>query len=80
MLIGTAFAKMNKRHEIMRECNGILGCRAGRLIDCIQPGWTKFQNYDLNIKVEIDFDAELESRDDAETFTRPSGTAGPSGV
>jgi hypothetical protein len=35
-------------------------CRAGRQIDCIQPGWTKFQNYDLNIKVEIDFDAELD--------------------
>lgn len=52
--------KLNKRFEIMKEFNGLLICRAGRQIDCIQPRWTKFQNYDMNVKVEIDFDADLD--------------------
>ena len=53
-------AKVNKRHEIMREYNGLLICREGRHIDTINPRFTKFQNYDYNIKVEIDFDPELD--------------------
>lgn len=52
--------KNNKRFEVMKEFNGLLICRAGRQIDCISPRWTKFQNYDMNVKVEIDFDAELD--------------------
>jgi hypothetical protein len=53
-------AKNNKRFEIMKDYNGILVCREGRQIDCIQPRWTKFQNYDLNVKIEIDFDPQLD--------------------
>jgi hypothetical protein len=44
----------------MKDYNGLLICRERRQIDCIPPPWTKFQNYDANIKVEIDFDPELD--------------------
>jgi hypothetical protein len=44
----------------MREYNGLLICRERRQIDCVSPRWTKFQNYDANVKVEIDFDPELD--------------------
>lgn len=53
-------AKLARRHDIMKTYNGILVCRAGRQIDVVSPEWTKFQNYDLNIKVEIDFDPTLD--------------------
>jgi hypothetical protein len=53
-------SKPNKRWEIMRDYNGLLICREQRQIDCIQPKWTKFQTYDANIKIEIDFDPELD--------------------
>jgi len=52
--------KLNKRWETMRDYNGLLICREGRHIDTINPRFTKFQNYDVNIKVEIDFDPELD--------------------
>ena len=52
--------KMNKRHAIMKEYNGILICRDGRQIDCVAPRFTKFQNYDCNVKVEVDFEPELD--------------------
>jgi hypothetical protein len=52
--------KMNNRLPIMRKYNGLIVCRAGRQIDCISPDWTKFQNYDVNIKIEIDFDPALD--------------------
>jgi hypothetical protein len=52
--------KMNKRFDIMKNYNGIIICREGRQIDTIIPRWTKFQNYDMNIKIEINFDAELD--------------------
>lgn len=52
--------KRNKRFEIMRDYNGLLVCRERRQIDTVTPRWTKFQNYDANIKIEIDFDAELD--------------------
>lgn len=57
---GKKGGKTNKRFDIMKEFNGLLVCRAGRQIDCIPPRWVTFQNYDRNIKVEIDFDAELD--------------------
>lgn len=57
---GIKGAKNNKRHEIMKDYNGLLICRERRQIDCIPPRWTKFQTYDANIKVEIDFDPELD--------------------
>ncbi len=57
---GNKGAKTNKRFEIMRDFNGLLICRERRQIDTIAPRWTKFQNYDANIKIEIDFDPELD--------------------
>lgn len=57
---GVPRAKLNNRHEIMKDYNGLLVCRERRQIDCISPRWTKFQTYDYNIKVEIDFDPELD--------------------
>jgi hypothetical protein len=57
---GAKGAKNNKRFEIMKDYNGLLICRQRRQIDCIAPNWTKFQNFDANIKIEIDFDAELD--------------------
>jgi hypothetical protein len=40
--------------------NGILVCREGRQIDVVQPPWTKFQNNDVYVKIEIDFDPVLD--------------------
>ena len=51
---------MARRFEIMRANNGIIICRAGRQIDVVSPEWTKFQNYDFNMKIEIDFDPALD--------------------
>lgn len=52
--------KTNNRHDIMKSYNGLLICREGRHIDTIPPRWTKFQTYDANVKIEIDFDPELD--------------------
>lgn len=57
---GVKGAKMARRHDIMRNNHGIIVCRAGRQIDVVSPDWTKFQTYDLNTKVEIDFDPALD--------------------
>lgn len=57
---GIKGAKNNKRSEIMRDYNGFLICREQRQIDCIPPRWTKFQNLDANVKIEINFDPELD--------------------
>ncbi len=51
---------MNDRWPIMRQYNGLLICREGRQIDCISPRWYKFQNYDANLKIEINFSSELD--------------------
>lgn len=40
--------------------NGLLICREGRQIDVVAPEWTKFQNEDVYIKIEIDFDPALD--------------------
>src|SRR5262249_13362970 len=40
--------------------NGILICRSWRQVDTIQVPWTKFQNYDAHVKIEINFDPELD--------------------
>lgn len=53
-------AKHNKRWETIRDSNGLLICRQGRQIDCIPPEFTKFQNNDAYLKIEIDFDPELD--------------------
>jgi hypothetical protein len=52
--------KTNNRLDIMKMYNGLLICREGRHIDTINPRWTKFQTYDANIKIEINFDPELD--------------------
>lgn len=51
---------LNSRHKIMRDYNGLLICREGRQVDCVQPRFTKYQTYDYNMKIEIDFDPELD--------------------
>lgn len=53
-------AKLANRHKIMRDYNGLQVCREGRQIDCIQPRWTKFQTYDYNVKIEVDFEPVLD--------------------
>jgi hypothetical protein len=54
-------AMENYRFSIMKEYNGLLICRAGRQIDCLSKvPWVTFQIYDRNIKIEIDFDPELD--------------------
>lgn len=50
----------NSRFNIMKEYNGLLVCRERRQIDCVPPHWTTFQNYDRNVKIEIDFAPELD--------------------
>lgn len=50
----------NKRFPIMKEFNGLLICRERRQIDCVQPDWVTFVNRDRHIKVEVDFDPELD--------------------
>ncbi len=57
---GCKGAKTNKRFEIMKDYNGLLVCRGKRQIDTVAPPWTKYQNNDANIKIEIDFDPELD--------------------
>lgn len=52
--------KLNNRWDVMKDYNGLLVCRERRQIDCISPRWTKYQTYDANVKVEIDFDPELD--------------------
>lgn len=52
--------RRNNRFPTMREYNGIMVCRERRQIDTVVPNWTKFQNYDVNIKIEIDFDPVLD--------------------
>lgn len=59
-LYGTKGAKNNHRFEVMKDNNGLLVCREHRQIDCVLPRWTKFQNLDANVKVEINFDPELD--------------------
>lgn len=53
-------AKTNSRFDVMKANHGFMICRERRQIDTIIPPWTKFQNYDLNVRVEIDFDPELD--------------------
>ncbi|GIW80608.1 MAG: hypothetical protein KatS3mg105_2415 [Gemmatales bacterium] len=53
--------KKNSRFAIMQEYNGLLVCRAGRQIDCLSTTpWTRFQNHDAHIKIELDYDPLLD--------------------
>lgn len=51
----------NPRFNILKEYNGFIICRMGRVIDVVRhsPIWT-FQNNDRYMKVELDFDASLD--------------------
>ena len=54
-------AKPNNRFAIMKEYNGLLICRAGRQIDCLKSvPWCVYDNYHRNVKIEIDFDPQLD--------------------
>jgi len=54
-------AKQNNRFGIMKDYNGLLICRAGRQIDCIKSlPWGTLVNNDRNMKIEIDFDPQLD--------------------
>ena len=57
---GMRGAAQNSRAKIMREYTGIMVCRASRQIDNVWPDWTKYQNFDANIRIEINFDPELD--------------------
>lgn len=54
--------KHNKRWDIIKreENNGLAICREGRQIDVVSPNWGKFQNQDRYLKIEVDFDPELD--------------------
>lgn len=58
----TSEAKKNKRWDIVKreEYNGLIVCREGRQIDVVTPNWTKYQNNDRYVKIEVDFDPELD--------------------
>lgn len=51
---------LNKRFHVMKDYHGLLICRAGRQIDCVRPRFTTMVTYDRNVKIEIDFDPELD--------------------
>lgn len=55
-------SRKNKRWDVLRrdEYNGLIICREGRQIDVVTPPWTKFQNNDRYIKIEVDFDPALD--------------------
>jgi hypothetical protein len=50
----------NSRDKILRKYSGIHVCRDGREIDVVSPRWTKFQNYDRFLRIEVDFSPELD--------------------
>ncbi len=54
-------AKQNSRFGITKEYNGLLICRARRQIDCLKSiPWATYQVYHRNVKIEIDFDPQLD--------------------
>ena len=57
-------AKKNQRWSQVlapkEQLIGLIICREGRQIDVVQPDWTKFQNNDAYIKIEVDFDPVLD--------------------
>lgn len=53
---------INVRWSIIEATNGILFLRAGRQIEVVSAHcpWTKFQNYDAYLKIEVDFPPTLD--------------------
>ena len=58
---GTSSANLSPRFHVMRDYNGVIVCRNGRVIEVknVTP-WTSFQNNDRHVRVEIDFPATLD--------------------
>lgn len=51
----------NPRYKILRDYNGFIFSRNGRIIDVVTRNpLTSFMNYDRFIKIEVDFPAELD--------------------
>lgn len=51
----------NPRFSILKNYNGFIVSRMGRVIDLVtRNDWTTFVNYDRSFKIEIDFDASLD--------------------
>lgn len=51
----------NPRFSILKNYNGFIVSRMGRVIDLVtRNDWTTFVNYDRQLKIEIDFDASLD--------------------
>jgi len=51
----------NPRFSILKNYNGFIVSRMGRVIDLVTRNeWTTFVNYDRSFKIEIDFDATLD--------------------
>lgn len=58
---GRSSANLNGRFHVMRDYNGMIICRNGRVIECkSSTPWTRFQNNDRHVRVELDFDAALD--------------------
>ena len=58
---GTSSANLNPRFHVMRDYNGIIVCRNGRVIEVKNATpWTIFQNNDRHVRVEVDFPASLD--------------------
>lgn len=58
---GRSSANLNGRFHVMRDYNGIIVCRNGRVIECKgSTPWTRFQNNDRHVRVELDFSASLD--------------------
>ena len=58
---GTSPANLSPRFHVMRDYNGVIVCRNGRVIEVKNSTpWTSFQNNDRHVRVEIDFPATLD--------------------
>lgn len=58
---GRAGSNFNGRFHIMRDYNGIVIARNGRVIETkTTTPWTRFQNNDRHVRVELDFEATLD--------------------
>ena len=57
----TTGRNQNPRFAILKNYNGFIVSRMGRVIDLVTRNeWTTFVNYDRFLKIEIDFDASLD--------------------
>ena len=58
---GATRSNQNPRFSILKNYNGFIMSRMGRVIDLVNRNdWTTFVNYDRFFKIELDFDATLD--------------------